>query len=341
MPSDERTQRVLDALSDRVAAFRGALAAAREEIDAYLVAHRARRGSEDAGTSALLGAFAVGRIDVTRFGALLADRRVLTAAAEERLAECSALLEDMLARGDALCVCEVPRGGDLREVVARQLAKAGRAFGAARVFQAVKAGTFDADRDAMLLHALPYARWTRVERELAPPLVVAVHGADLRGELLAEFLDGNARIVVVVEGTASPAPLVRLITPGLFVAQGAEPSALTTLAGFTGPAVVALVPEPAADFVHDPRAGARLDDRLTIASLPAELPRHALGARSARQLGEELAQLSALREVAKAARELSVVVVPPEPGGVGDDARAVDAVATWMLAQAGFDGARR
>jgi hypothetical protein len=89
--------------------------------------------------------------------------------------------------------------------------------------------------------------------------------------------------------------------------------------------------------VHDPRAGARLDERLTIARMSAD-GGASLGWRSARQAREELAQLDALAELCRAARDVALLVVPP----LGDDGQSgegnVDAVAAWLLTQAGFDG---
>jgi hypothetical protein len=306
----------------------------------YFIVHRTReRGQADV-TARTLGQFASGRIDAERFSAVLTDTRLLEPKAAARMTQCTAVLAELLARGEALFVHSVPAGGDVRQVVGTALAEAGRAFGVARVFRAVKAGTYRADEHGTLLRSFPFARWSRAERELAPPLVVHVDGADLRAELVTEYLDGQAWIIFVVRGAASPAPLVRLLSPGTFVMQASDAAALERLAGFAGPAVVALLPEQCARFVHDPRRGVRLDDRLAIEHLPPDVPRHGLGWRSARQLGEERAQLAALADMAKAARDVSVVVVPPVAGqnAGANGAAAVDAVASWMLAQAGFAG---
>ena len=340
MPSDERTQRVLATLADRVAPFRAALVAAREEIAAYLAAHRVRKGGPGEAAAATLGGFARGRIDADRFATVLDDRRLLSPEGEERLEECITVLDELQARGDALFVCEVPHGGDIGQVVDRALAEAGRVFGAARVFLAAKAGYYRAEDHHPLLRVFPFAAWSRAERELAPPLVVEVDGADLHPELVTDLLDGDAHFVFVVRGAASPAPLMRLISPTTLVLQAHDAARLGALAGYIGPAVAALVPAGCAEFIHDPRAGARFEHRLDITSLPDDAPRHALGSRSARQLGEELAQLRALQQVTRAARDVSVVLVPPEtPSGV-DGPAAVEAVASWMLAQAGFAGSR-
>ena len=340
MPSDDRTQRILRAMSDRVEPFRAAVASAWDEIGEYLSAHRSRERGQAQAAARALGPFASGRIDVERFGAVLADARTLTPEGAARVTECEAVLAELLALGDELLVRTVPAGGDLRQTVDAALADVGRAFGAAHVFRAVKAGSYQADEHEPMLRGFPFARWGRAERELAPPLVVQVAGADLLAENISEYLDGQARLVFVTNGAASPAPLVRVLSPGTLVIQASDAAALERLSGFNGPAVVALLPEESARFVHDPRGGPRLDERLSITYLPPVAPRHGLGRRSARQLAEEAAQLAALADAVKAAREVSVVVVPPVAGDgkALDEARAIDAVASWMLAQAGFPG---
>ena len=46
---------------------------------------------------------------------------------------------------------------------------------------------------------------------------------------------------------------------------------------------------------------------------------------------------AALAEASRAARDVSLLVVPPL-GGTQNGDGSVDAVAAWLLAQAGFDG---
>jgi hypothetical protein len=124
----------------------------------------------------------------------------------------------------------------------------------------------------------------------------------------------------------------------VLVVQTRDAAALDALHRATGPAVAALLPDGCAELLHDPRAGARLDERLTIGRTVTAPKGEAIGWRSARQALDEVAQLDALAEVCRAARDVSVVVVPPFPDGSGDvdGSHAVDAVAAWMLAQAGF-----
>jgi hypothetical protein len=181
-----------------------------------------------------------------------------------------------------------------------------------------------------------------------------------------------------VRGEASPAPLARLVTPGTFVVQATDASALARFAASGAPGIAALLPASCAQFSHDPAAGPTLGERLTIVHLPASAQRGSTGSRSAQQQREELAQLALLAEVAELARlhapaQAASVAASPSPGAkapaggrtvvdasssganvaVGGgppaaaapartngnapgDAGTVDALATWLLAQAGL-----
>jgi hypothetical protein len=227
------------------------------------------------------------------------------------------VLDELLARGDELFTARVPRDGSLSSTVDSALREAGRAFGAVLAFQAAKTGSYRAEQHDRLLEAFSFSRWNRSERSIAPPLVVEVEGKDFAGEQLAGFLDGSIRIIMVVQSPSPPAPLARLITPGVLVVQSVESHALSVLDGFDGPAVAALVPAGAATFVHDPRGGSALRARLRIDLIP-DAPTRALGARTAWQQREELAQLAALSALA------------------AEENSQVDTLATWLLQAGGF-----
>ena len=143
-------------------------------------------------------------------------------------------------------------------------------------------------------------------------------------------------VALVVNGPASPAPLVRLLAPSVLVLQTSDGASLDALHRATGPAVGALLPEGCAELLHDPQAGARLDERLTVTRPAAKGKGEALGWRSARQALDEIAQLDALIEVCRAARDIAVVVRPPANQQGATD--GVEVVASWLLAQAGFPG---
>lgn len=321
MQSDPRTQQALGAVARPRARFRGALESARDQMRSYLAGHRAGTDERTTSVTRELGAFASGRIDTNRFASVFSAPGVLGHETAERIDRCVQVLDELLVRGDALFTAKVPRGGNFRRTVDSALGEAGRAFGAVLAFQAAKTGSYRAQQHDRLLRSFSFGRWNRSERLIAPPLVVEVEGEDFHGEQLAGFIDGNVRIIAVVRSPSSPAPLARLVTPGVLVVQSVEAAALSALDGFEGPAVAALMPVGAATFVHDPRAGSALRDRLRIDHIP-EAPARAVGARSAWQQREELSQLTALAVLA-----------------AGENAQ-VDTLATWLLEAGGFGAAQ-
>jgi len=321
MPSDPRTQQALGAVVQPRARFRSALESAREQMLAYLATHRPDADERMTSVSRELGAFAAGRIDTSRFATVFSTPGVLGRETAERIERCVQVLDELLVRGDEVFTARVPRGGNLSSAVESALAEAGRAFGAVLAFQAAKTGSYRAEQHDSLLDAFPFSRWNRSERFIAPPLVVELDGEDFAGEQLAGFLDGSIRIITVVQSPSPPAPLARLITPGVLVVQSVESDALSVLDGFDGPAVASLVPAGAATFVHDPRGGSALRSRLRIDCIP-DAPTRALGARSAWQQREELAQLAALSALA------------------AEENSQVDTLATWLLQAGGFGAAQ-
>ena len=122
--------------------------------------------------------------------------RVLSPEEETVVRRCGEVMDEVLAQGDGLFVCDVPPGADLHGAVEAALAEAGRAFGAAAAFQAVKAGDYHADRHSSALRAFPFRRWSRGERLLAPPLVVAVDGADHASIWAVQRSGGRPRLLV-------------------------------------------------------------------------------------------------------------------------------------------------
>ena len=201
------------------------------------------------------------------------------------------------------------------------------------------------------LDAFPFAEWTSAERALAPPLVVRVNGVDLVAGALAPLLDGAVTLLLIVEGFCPPAPLVRLVTPGVLVLQAHDLSELQRLAGASCPAVGALVPLWAVRFVHDPAAGPECWQRMSV--------HHArdwrikrVGPFGPEQQQEELAQLEALARVPRivppalagaafpGGDATGASATPDEPGGrtgaSSTDSRApdIERLAAWLLQQA-------
>lgn len=326
MPSDARLQSALAALHNPIATYRSTIAAARERVRALLAiddgADRARRE---------LGSFGGGRIDAARFAQLQVGG-VIDPLSRQRLQRAETVLAELEAAGEALFTADVPSGDSLRVVVERALARAGRAFGAANVVELIRSGRYEPERHDRLLDSFPFQWWTKTERAHAPPLVTTVSGADLHAGSLAELLDVGTRLVLLVRGPSTPAPLVRLITPGGLVMQTRELAALGRVAELEGPAIAAIVEEEAAIFTHDSGAGSASWQRLTISQRPTGIQKSLAGL-SVRQQREELAQLEALAErPALPAAPVEALV----PRGNGDPAERLTA---WLLAESGYTDA--
>lgn len=333
MPSDERVAQALRALAAPCATFRSAAAEASDHARSILAARSST--NEGGGRSVReLGVFAAGRIDARRFDALFDHDANLDPAAARALHRAAHVLGEVAGLDAAAHRASVSSGGNLHDAAISALASLGRAFGAARVAELAQGGRYRASAHDVWLIAFRPTWWNRVERRLAPPLVLEVDGADLRASGLDELLDGAQKIVLVVRGAAPPAPLVRLVTPGVFVMQTPDPADLGRLAAFEGPAVAALLPEGAAEFVHDPAGGPTIAERLRVTSLPDAEPRAPLGRISAAQQTEELRQLAALTTVPVAGP--AGVLLDPAAGLPPAD--PADRLAAWLLSRADLAG---
>lgn len=328
MPSEARVRQALDVFKAPRAAFRSSLVTTADEMRAAFRSRQATWDGRVARVRAELGPLAAGRIDPDRFATLVADHQAADPGALELFERALESLTDLVDRSERLCVVEVPAGGSLYDAVGRALAEIGRAFSAARAVQAVRAGRRRPGEEDRGVGALPFSRWTKAERRLAPPLVVVVQGSDLRAAVLAEFLDGRQKITLVVEGECAPAPLARLVAPGTFVVQSADGTDLGRLAAWDGPGIAALVPESAARFVHDPAAGAQSWERITITHVPDQVPRRTVGGLSATQQAEELELLRSL-----AARPAGAGPSAAERAGDGAPADPADRLAAWLLSR--------
>ena len=332
MPSDDRVQPVLAALEAPIRAFHSTLVATAEEVRGYLATRQSTWAARVARVRAELGPLAAGRVDAERFAELFDGHQEVDPIAIETMTRALDALTALAARSDRLCRVEVAPDASLHEAVGRALAEIGRAFCAARIVHEVRAGRYKPGSDDRPAEALPFARWTRAERRLGPPLVVRVPGSALRAAALAEFLDGRQRIVLVVEGECAPVPLVRLVTPGTFVLQTADAAGLDRLLRWDGPGIAALVPDGAARFVHDPAAGAHAWERVTLESVPDRVPRKAIGGLSATQQAEELELLQSLatRPAGAGPRAGEPAGGPGAAPGAGEPA---DKLAAWILSR--------
>jgi hypothetical protein len=332
MPSDERMDTALRALSGAIEKYHSAVVTTAEEVRGYLASHQPASTNRDEFVAVSLGNFAANRVDVGKFSTLLGDSPSDDATLQQKVEGANAILNEIASGGDDLFRLDVRPGTRLGESVSQRLAEIGRAFAAGRIAGMAARGSLNTGKNDNLLGPLEFEAWNSAERRVAPPLAVEVDGADLRAGELAEFLDGSLKLVLVVRGEAPPAPLVRLISPSIFVLQTADETGLDRFASFEGPAIAALVPESAARFIHDPASGTGPGERLEVMHLPEEAPKKALGGISVRQQTDELEQLKALA---------SFVGQAAGPGE-GEEAVAeqmvsdhpVDKLAAWLLSQA-------
>ena len=342
MPSDAPTaeatlaDRALQALESRVGAFHSSVATAEEEIRNYVTHHRGANEYRTEQALMELGPFAIGRIDPEKFSIFMGSQEELGDEAEGVLDRAEEILTGYATSMDFHKVA-VETGGDLRDAVKGALDHVGQVFGASRAVELARSGLFDPEQHNHFLGQLSFRKWNRAERQLAPPLVVEVEADDLLPAGLGEFLDGQVQIVLVVKGMTSAAPLVRLITPGTYVVQTADPADLAGLAASPHPGVALLFDEERAGqarFIHDPDAGASSGERITVQHMPerADVGR----GRKAPKWLEELDHLEAL------ARRPAAAASPAGGGDIdmpeGEEATSADQLAAWLLTQTDLDG---
>jgi len=361
LPSDLRIQQAFDALAEPIETFRSKLANTSEQIRLLISTRVEHTGSTVEVARAELGEFAAGRIDAERMAKLFARVELPTIEHGDVVVHALGVCNELLARRENLFDIVVAEGGDLHTAVARALADIGRAFAATRIVELIAQGQYHVFEHATLLDGHPFELWSRAERKVDLPLVIRVTGRDLRVGGLADFLDRSVSIVLVVDGEAPPAPLVRLITPGVLVIQTADPCELQWIARRDGPGVVALMPASAAQFRHDPAGGQTPADRIVITHLPDQKPRR-LGVLSGYQQREDLEQLEALAAGPETSTTQSGVASPtptataetpeadrpsaPPASDAPDVAHpamappmdAVDKLSAWLLEQADLTG---
>jgi hypothetical protein len=331
MPSDERLDQVFQALAGQRDAFRTALGTTADQVDHFIAEHGTSANGTKDRVAVELGPFASNRIDVERFSSFFTTAS-LDGRQMKTIEKARDTIRELAALDHQLFLADVAPGESLTKVVTEALEQIGGAFGAARMFDQARSGS-TRKKGTNSLKTLPFPQWSQRERALAPPLVVTVDGADLKTGGLGEFLDGSQKIVLIVRGNAPPAPLVRLITPGIFVAQSHDANGLDRLAGWEGPGVAALMPKTAARFVHDPAAGTAPWERLSIDSVPSDEPTRPVGGVSVRQQVEELRQLTALA-AGSAGRAEPPAGAPAGAATLDAPSDPVDKLAAWLLNQA-------
>ncbi len=329
MPSDERVTEVLAVVGPAIEAFRTTVRLTADQVRRHLVTEAGPETSRADQARAGLGPFGARYLDASRFDELTtaaagASSR-MTLDSLQRALETLNFLADL--EPEAMTVARVSEGGDVAAGVGRVLEQIGRAFGAARTVEQARIGVNGHPAHARSLGAYPFARWNRLERRLAPPVVATVDGSTLAVGGLERLLDGAQKIVLIVTGPTSPAPLARLITPGVFVQQASNANELGRFLAFAGPGIAALVESEAALFVHDPAAGTTTWERLTI-TRPSSPPRRSMSGLSAAQLTEELRHLDAL------ATPPSLPTSATADAASAPPADPADRLAAWLLRQA-------
>ncbi len=154
--------------------------------------------------------------------------------------------------------------------------------------------------------------------------------------------------MLVIDGPTAPAPLARLLSPGVFTLQTSNSEELEIPAGWQGPAVLALVPEGAAQFRHLP-SGSGFSG-LEVVSLPDAAMTVPHSNTSTSQQSEDLALLKLLAASTEpTSGESTLAARAPTPAPAEDvsaDAEhqtdqpidPVDALASWLLANADLEG---
>ena len=343
MPSDERVGFALDTLAKARETFRSAVAVTAEEVRSLLESRSVAGGDRSSRLARELGSFAAGRIDPGRMAEVFAPPKRGAPFERVLLQQALGALSSIQERGDESFSLTLESGDKPVVEVRRVLSEIGRAFGAARVVELVRASQYRAGEHAEMLESFPFSQWNRAERGIAPPLVMEVDGADLHVGGLADFLDGGFKLVLVVRGESPPASLVRLITPGVLVVQTDQPDDLALLKNWSCPAVAALVPETAARFIHEPVRDGK-PATLRVERVPDDPPRVALGGLTAFQQEEELRHLASLagRGPVAAAAANGTANLAAVGAGAGrstgptgpTEADPAGALAAWLLQQA-------
>ena len=328
MPSDERITQALQALASAREGYASSVAMSAEEVRGILEREKGVDENPQLKLAHELGPFAAGRIDLDRLAPMVSANSKLDPEKRAQIQDAFETLTALHKAGEDLFTTKVALDGYLRGGIIKALGRAGTAFGAARSVEWALHDLAHPEGVDDVKEGFPPNFWNRAEKEYAPPVVVEVEGHDLKVASLGELLEGAQRIILVVNGPAAPAPLVRLITPGLTVIQTDDPQELAALSASPGPGIAAVMPEGCAKFVHAP-GGSTLHERLTVTFLPEKEPRKAIGGISAFQQAEELRQLAALATSVQAP-----AAAAEKPAAVGPEMDEAGQLAAWLIHQA-------
>lgn len=325
MPFDEHVTAALSALGPQLDVFRFAVSSTLERSRTMLTADS---GPSQAGIA--LGAFATGLIDPDRFAMISAGAAPLDSVSRSVVERAAALLAPLLDGGNEQFVVDVKSGTPAGAAVRARLANLGSAFAAASLIELVRRRVYDPAQHTLPFDGHPFEKWTAGERRIAPPLVIRIDGSNLEAFELAPLLDGCVRLILMVSGPCTAAPLARLVSPGVFVAQTGDTNILARLVDLDAPAIVAIMTGTEARFSHDPRAGAAMWQRIDVTSIPSAIPRRSFGKRSGWQQRDDLAHLETL---AKQPLPLAPLIDEMNTANGSSNADPAERLAAWLLDQ--------
>lgn len=321
MPSNPKVARALQSVRSQHAAFERFVLTELARLRGILAtgaSNKVERLGEE------LGSLGAAHIDVSRF-AELAQGASHDAATRARINHSIDVLTELSQKTLDDVVEEIPEWRSASSVITSALGRWGRAFGAVVAADLARVDQYDPSQHDGLTQVFGFDRWNKAYRHHAPPLVAVIDDASHVADL-SDVLDGNEHIVLVMENDATPAGLVRLITPHTLVLQTSDDRGLDRFATYGGPAIAAMVHEDAACFLHDPAGGAAAWQRLSIWKHAADHPRRTLGGLSPSQQREEILQLEALA----LQPTLPAGALEALGGGGGD---AAERLAAWLLTQ--------
>ncbi|MCP4092305.1 MAG: hypothetical protein GY747_02560 [Planctomycetes bacterium] len=277
-----------------------------------------------------LGSFAAGRIDASRFDEFATNKTTIEASAGPVIERALDVMVELMDAGDALNRVRLEEGQNLRCLLSKTTKNIGRAFGAAQAVELAKVGNYVEAEHGGWFDAFLYKNWSSVQRNLAPAVVVELANGSAQTTNLGEYVDGNFKAILVYGQDCPPAPLARLVTPGVFVLQTSDCLGLDDFLSFEGSGIAAVVPLDAAHFAHDPRRGNTLAERMVGVELPETPSLRHRGGLSVMQQQQDLAQLQALAsaETPAAAAE-----------GKAAKANPVDKLAAFLLGKAHLEEA--
>lgn len=334
MPSDNQQQKVQQALLGARKRFRSAIAQTIDEVEGLLGQQHDHRIERE---QRALGGLAQGRIDAQQFAALGGQGDSLNPELREQIQQAQQALKELHQNDEDLYQIQIKGHTTLRDGVADAYARLGRAFGAARTIALARTKRFRLDRHGGYLNTFPFRDWNPQERQVGPPLVAQLSGGHLWPGGLSEFLDGNIRIVLLVEGPAPAAPLVSLITPQTLVGQTSDPQVLESLQEHDGPAILAWLTSPAegqAEFLHQPGAQDPTK-RLDVFHTPDPSQLQPIGGASVAQQIQQLQQLNVLATNPPIAAERTTDTAAQQKARPQED--EAGQLAGWLLRQSGLD----